>query len=294
MLNAEFFLPIAKNRKVCLASHGLFAEWKYTDAFASSRFIDGISRPRTKIEESIILTCPSNHWHYSIDGLANLSKNILSRSSTVYADQNLSDDQIDFLKLYVKTLSSVDISIKRLEYANYYLRNTYVPTNKPFGEKVARLRACLARIDGLTPHPDAAKRIYVSRKGANTRQLLNEDELISILESDFEFKTIHNENYSIIDQMRIYKDADIIMGPHGAGLTDIIFSDKPSLFIELFNTVQQPFYPTLAQALDVRYLGVRGQGAAPASDAHRLDNEAFRVDVPGLREALHKLLDTPA
>jgi Glycosyltransferase 61 len=294
VLNTGLFLPVAKNRKVCLAAHGLFAEWKYANAFGSSEFIDGLSRPRTKIEDSIILTCPENHWHYNIDGLANLGEEVLSRSNTIYVDQNLSDDQVLFLQLYAKMLGNENISANKLVHSNYYLRNTYIPTNKPFATKVANFRACLARIDGLPPHPDAGKRLYVSRKGAGTRQLLNEGALLSMLEATFDFRPILNENYSIIDQIRLYKHADIVMGPHGAGLTNIIFSENPSLFVELFNGVQQPFYPALSQALGVRYLGVRGPGAAPARDAHRADNEAFHVDVAGIRDALHKLLNTPA
>jgi len=290
VLNTDLFLPVTKNRKVCLAAHGLFAEWKYANAFSSSQFIEGLSRPRTKIEDSIILTCPENHWHYNIDGLANLSEEVLSKSNTVYVAKNLSDDQVNFLQTYAEKLGNGNISVNKLIYPNYYLRNTYVPTNKPFATKVANFRACLARIDGLLPHPDAGKRLYVSRKGAETRQLLNEDELLSMLETEFKFRPILNENYSIIDQIRLYRHADIVMGPHGAGLANILFSDNPSLFVELFNEVQQPFYPALSQALGVRYLGVRGQGAAPARDAQRADNEAFRVDVAGIRDALHKLL----
>lgn len=292
VLNTELFLPISKNRKVCLAAHGLFAEWKYANAFASPKFIERLSRPRTKIEDAIILTCPANHWHYNIDGLANLSEEVLSRSNRIFVDEKFSDDQISFLKTYVSTINKEYLSIYNLIYSNYYLKNTYVPTNKPFAEKVARVRACLARIGGLDPHPDAGKRLYISREGAATRQLLNEDELYSMLQADFGFTLIRNENYAIIDQMRIYKDADIVIGPHGAGLTNILFSNNLSLFVEIFNAVQQPFYPALARALGFRYLGVRGHGAAPARDAHRADNEAFRVDVASLRDALHKLLDT--
>jgi capsular polysaccharide biosynthesis protein len=166
----------------------------------------------------------------------------------------------------------------------------YIPTNKPFASKIAAFRAGLDRIEDVAPHPDAKKRIYVSRKSAATRQLVNEEELLSMLESEFEFHPILNEDYTIIDQVAIYRDADIVIGPHGAGLTNTLFAESPSLLAEMFSQVQQPFYQTLAQAMGIRYLGVPGTPARPDNDPTRADNAPFRVDVSGVREALGKML----
>lgn len=80
------------------------------------------------------------------------------------------------------------------------------------------------------------------------------------------------------------------MGPHGAGLTNILFSKSPSLLAEMFSEVQQPFYPALAQAMGIRYLGFPGTATRPDDDPYRADNAPFRVDVAGIRDALGKLL----
>ena len=111
-----------------------------------------------------------------------------------------------------------------------------------------------------------------------------------MLQTEFGFHPILNEDYNIIEQLSIYREAEVVMGPHGAGLTNIIFADNPSLFVEMFNSYQQPFYPALSQALGIRYLGIPGTSAAPAGAADQEDNSPFRVDVERIRLALRDLL----
>jgi hypothetical protein len=289
-LNTPLFLPISNDRRVCLAHHKLYADWKYSELFSSSQIISDLSRPTGRISDAVILTAPANHWHFIVDGLANLGENVLSQCSYVFVDQNLSEDQVLFLKLFVKFLTNKNITVDRLTETTYSLRNIYIPTNKPFASKIAAFRAGLDRIEDVAPHPDAKKRIYVSRKSAATRQLVNEEELLSMLESEFALHPILNEDYTIIDQVAIYRDTDIVMGPHGAGLTNTLFAKSPSLLAEMFSQVQQPFYQTLAQAMGIRYLGVPGTPARPNNDPTRADNAPFRVDVAGVREALGKML----
>ncbi|MCG8545743.1 MAG: glycosyltransferase family 61 protein [Alphaproteobacteria bacterium] len=78
------------------------------------------------------------------------------------------------------------------------------------------------------------------------------------------------------------------MGPHGAGLTNIVFSDCPERLIELFNSSQQSFYGRLAKALDIQYIGIEGAAAAPSPDEHMWDDAPFRVDVAQVRKALRE------
>jgi hypothetical protein len=289
-LNTALFLPISNDRRVCLELHKLYADWKYTDLFSSPQIIADLDNTVGRITDSIILTAPGNHWHFNIDGLANLSEAVFAACDRVFVDQSVSDDQISFLRTYTKTLGIEYLTFGYLEQPMYSLRNVRIPVNKPFASKVAAFRSCLGRMEDVAPHPDARKRLYVSRKGADTRQLLNEDELLSMLQSEFYFYPILNENYSLIEQLALYRNADIVMGPHGAGLTNILFADSPSLLIEMFSQVQQPFYQALAQALGIQYLGIPGAAALPDNDPYRADNAPFRVDVAKVRDALGKLL----
>lgn len=290
-LVSELFLPLSQDRRACLPQHKLYADWKYEALFSSTAIAGALSDPDGRIENAIVLTAPGNHWHFHVDGLANLSDAVLARCRRFVVDPGCSDDQIAFLRRYADALLPGSIDVETRPGAVCALRNVYVPTNKAFGSKIAAYRACLGRIDGIQGHPDAKDRLYISRRDAETRQLLNEDELLSMLQSDFGFHVVLNEGHSILDQVSIYRGAEAVMGPHGAGLTNILFSEKPSLLVEMFNSVQQPFYPALSQALGVRYLGIPGTSAQPGADTDRPDNAPFRVDVARIRAALGELLN---
>ena len=289
-LNTELIVPISRNRRFCHDLHGLYAHWKYRTLFASEHFLAEQSQAITEISDAAIFTASANHWHFFVDGLANLSKTVLERCQTIYVDRHTSDDQIAFLGLCAEQLLGKRPNVEVLSEGNYALKNVIVPTNKPFGPKIKSLRSLLALIDPGARQAVTYDRIYVTRKGAKTRRLLNEDAMLSMLDNDFGFHAVENENLNLIEQMEFFNGASVIMGPHGAGLTNIVFANEPKLLIELFNSLQQPFYPALAQALNASYMGFDGQAAPNANVGNDSDNAPFSVDVERVRRGLYEVL----
>lgn len=76
------------------------------------------------------------------------------------------------------------------------------------------------------------KRLYISRKLADKRRVLNEDKLMKMLQS-YGFEFILLENLSVIEQVNLFASAEIIIGPHGAGLTNTVFCRPGTKIIEL-------------------------------------------------------------
>ncbi|MGB3192001.1 DUF563 domain-containing protein [Lyngbya sp. PCC 8106] len=71
-------------------------------------------------------------------------------------------------------------------------------------------------------------RIFISRKkitDQSTRCILNEDEVCSVLKK-YGFKKYVLESLSIEEQIDLFYNAEFVVGVHGAGLTNIIFSEK--------------------------------------------------------------------
>jgi hypothetical protein len=93
------------------------------------------------------------------------------------------------------------------------------------------------------------RRIYISRKDALKRYVVNEAEVESIL-AQFGFETICLSNYSFKDQINFFQEAEIVIGSHGAGLTNLVFTPSESVLIELLR--EGPFNTCYYQLAGIR------------------------------------------
>jgi capsular polysaccharide biosynthesis protein len=77
--------------------------------------------------------------------------------------------------------------------------------------------------------------IYLSRRDSPHRVMLNEEELEQRLTA-IGFNCITGSDLSVKEQIRIFSDARMIIGPHGAGLTNLIWAHKNTTVLEITNT----------------------------------------------------------
>ena len=78
----------------------------------------------------------------------------------------------------------------------------------------------------------SSKRIIVSRGSSTTRRWLNENDCINLLDT-LNFKLIDPSKLSLSQQVEAFSNAEIILGPHGAGLTNIMFCSPGTKVIEI-------------------------------------------------------------
>jgi hypothetical protein len=101
----------------------------------------------------------------------------------------------------------------------------------------------------LNPH----RRIYISRKNATARRLLNEGEIVEFL-AGLDFEIIEAENLSFNDQVKLFSQAEVVVCPHGSGLSNIVFCSKKTKVIDLFyGDFLVPCYWVIAVQLDLDY-----------------------------------------
>lgn len=102
---------------------------------------------------------------------------------------------------------------------------------------------------------DLGERIYISRQNAEKRKVINQKELDIIL-SQFNFKIVCAEDYSLAEQISIFKNAKVVVSPHGAGLSNIIFLDEESTVIEINTDNREqcvPHYMVLSNHCNLKY-----------------------------------------
>ena len=110
------------------------------------------------------------------------------------------------------------------------------------------------------PAPDGppSLRLYVSRGGS--RRVRNESEVRQVLQK-FDFHIVEDGRRSVAEQIRLFQRASALVGPHGAGLTNMLWCNRGTPVLELFqDRYMPPFYYHLSYLLGhpYRYLvGVR-------------------------------------
>jgi hypothetical protein len=83
-------------------------------------------------------------------------------------------------------------------------------------------------------HP--AKRIYVSRDGSS-RRVLNEKDVFEVFRA-YGFEKVRCEDLSFREQLALFTSAEIIAGPHGAGIYNLVFAAPGTRVLEFYNPLR--------------------------------------------------------
>lgn len=79
---------------------------------------------------------------------------------------------------------------------------------------------------------NSKKKIFISRAKSNRRKILNENDLYPIL-FDFGYEVVFLEELSVVSQIELFRNSYIVIGMHGAGLTNILYMNPGSIVGEL-------------------------------------------------------------
>lgn len=107
---------------------------------------------------------------------------------------------------------------------------------------------------------NGGKLLYVSRAGASRGRVTNnEDEVIQALEREG-FITVQTHRLTVAEQIKLFADAKVIVGVHGAGLTNMLFAPTGTVVIEVLDPEYlAPFYYALSTSLGHQYWYLLGE-----------------------------------
>jgi len=96
------------------------------------------------------------------------------------------------------------------------------------------------------------KRIYISRSAAGSRHVANEEELRPLLSANG-FTILNLEQLPFETQVEIISRAEVIIGPHGAGLTNLMFANAGCSVGEIATPGVVPCYHVLAKQFECSF-----------------------------------------
>ena len=129
---------------------------------------------------------------------------------------------------------------------------------------------------GLSAVHPKTERLYVTRRDSHRRRVLNEDALEAFLQF-YGFRTVELSQLSFRQQVELFHRAEIVLGPHGAGLNVLFHCGKIPVVVLHPNQRPQNHYHTLARGLGQDYHFVLHHGD--------IDSD-FDVDLVALKKVL--------
>ena len=190
-------------------------------------------------EDEVCLLCfllGENYWHYVFDIIPRLMvmvkrgyKGKFLVNNTDCAKQFLELLKIPEDRLIINQYGSIIHAKKVYMFSDMYGIELHgqllVDTRKFLIEEAEKNYGSL--LDKSYP-----KKIFVSR--VSRRKITNEEEIIKMLKS-CGFKVIVPEKLSLYEQMKSFHNADIIVTPHGANSTNLLFCRERTSMIECFS-----------------------------------------------------------
>jgi capsular polysaccharide biosynthesis protein/Flp pilus assembly protein TadD len=243
--------------------------------------------PRDRFDEPVeFLGGTGNYYHWMLDTLPRLAA-VGDRASLLV--------NRDLGAFHHRTLDLMDIDVSRLmvpaapaltRFAHLTIPGLVSRPRRPDGQMdwmIPSVSAQAARwvrerlMAGLAIPSGGPRRILISREGSLFRRCENEAAIADIAVRHG-FMPVRLEDLTFDAQVRLFSGAEIVMGVHGAGFTNMLFAPAGTLLIELHPAGHLPvFYRHLTSLMGQRHMAIPGtitQSLRPSLEY----NWNFRVD----------------
>jgi capsular polysaccharide biosynthesis protein len=132
-----------------------------------------------------------------------------------------------------------------------------------------------------------SRKIFIGRGEAKHRPLIHEKKIWAQLQEGG-FDSVDCGKLSVQKQVEVFASAKVVVGAHGAALTNLIFCQPGTWVVELFSPAYvNPCYRDLCVAADLRHTAVIGNGKDwVLSEKHNEPSAAITASWELLEEVL--------
>ena len=233
----------------------------------------------------------TNYYHWHLIALHRL---------LVLKQNNLIQDSILILPKRYQKLKFISQSLEKFGIKKnqilYLRRKSHIKVKELFfpltyqNNPVAFWEIKEILLSNISTEVNLGDKIYISREGCPLRFIENEADFVALVER-YGFKKVLMEQYSYEDQISICNNAKYIIGPHGAGFSNVLFMKKGGFLLELaskpdeFKLITE--YYKLACFTGINYLYQECQACGKIPDFHQ---GSLFVDLNKLEKNLQLML----
>jgi capsular polysaccharide biosynthesis protein len=284
LLSSPEWLPITADKYTFLDLYRVWAPPKYKSVF-SPEFSATLDRVAAEpLRNVFILGGSPNHYHLLMDFLPRLYFLKLIpelRSLPIVIDPDLTTAQRDLIREILHQFGIPAPTLVPIGPGIYPLENALVPGTTSVCSSTAIWTQHFYPNRGT----DGPRRIFVMRGSVSRRRLLNQEEIAArLLPLGFTCCPDPAE-LTFDEQVRLFANAQLIVGVHGAALTNILFAPPHSVLVELYVNDAQPHFRVMAATREMRYISLCGTSVGGPGHQH----DDFTIDPDALMKVLASL-----
>ncbi len=231
------FLLMSADRKRLYHESSLWRD----DILDANGIFDVVFWPSPKMVsgEYCLLSCPCADKNYSEWLLGNLPRLSLIekfpelKSVRLIVPRSLKQYQRESLEMAgVSPERLVEFDDGYWQVDKLYFTELPSPLGNPSPYAVEWLRSKFLG-NASTPATGVKRLLYVTRRDAPQRRVLNEKEIVDYLKG-IGFEVICPGDYSFAEQIKMFSEASVVVGPHGAAFANMVFAPAGATLIEFF------------------------------------------------------------
>jgi len=266
--------PESRHHKlaVALSRHAFFDGPRFARNLVQQQ-VDALDERATRIG-TVCSLVPRylNYYHWTVE--------ILPKVRAVREYERVTGESVSFLipddppGWMQESLSHVGVDsseVIQAEDSAYRTSTLVVPSfPKPTRQDCRWIRDRIFDSKGEAVDVDSGSNVYISRRDTQERRVLNEDAVVDALE-DYGFESYRLADYSVAEQAVLFDEADLVVGAHGAGFSNLVYAEDTAV-LELFGEKVKHNYANLAAAAGLAYesLECRPRGVDLHVDTERL------------------------
>ena len=248
IFNGDFYLdsfnyfPISENNETF---YSLFKKEddNSLDHFYTQEFYKNLVNKKNEfkiIKNTFVLgSSPADNYFFNLINFLPRVFFIDKKKINLLIHRNLSNKFRNFIKSICQ-MRDIEITFNFIDDGFYKFQNSLIPQFLNINNSINILKFFIDKILVSMKTHNFNSKIYIRRENVSYRKILNEADLIEKLRKQG-FEIINPQHYEILDQMKIFSEADIIISPHGSNLTNIIFCKKGTKIIELSPAFKNPY-----------------------------------------------------
>ncbi|MEI8216423.1 MAG: glycosyltransferase 61 family protein [Eubacteriales bacterium] len=260
------------------------------------------------IEEAILLSCDhdNNYFHWMVEclpkmlmimeykkflGIPILLKENL-HPNLMYALRILTGESYPIIEIEGGAIYNIkklvypsDLSRIMDKYTCDYIMGTDIVLSQKWIRKVRELLLSNGNSSNCTNI--VKRKLYLCRHNAEYRKLLNEEEIeIGLLKLGYEIINTATCNFQF--QQELFKQAEIVIGPTGAAITNMMLSPKDTKFIVLISDHKSTKFSLWEQLAEISGMQLKfciGSRAFQREDFH----DDYTIDLRKLLELINEI-----